>query len=131
MKRLSFGDCYSPFIALYATRRTAEEYGKGKPEAVYAIQKKLYMDDYLNSERNAEEAINRAKKVSIIAGIFDPLGLAAPLVVKVKIALKRIVVRGLAWDEEIQKEDDQWRRRWLLATERLNEIALPRCLFPS
>ena len=78
-----------------------------------------------------EPKLTRRTLLSIIAGIFYPLGLAAPLVVKAKIALKRIVVRGLAWDEEIQKEDDQWSRRWLLATERLNEIALPRCLFPS
>ena len=78
-----------------------------------------------------EPKLTRRTLLSIIAGIFYPLGLAAPLVVKAKIALKRIVVRGLAWDEEIQKEDDSWSRRWLLATERLNEIALPRCLFPS
>ena len=70
MNRLSFGDCCSPFIAVYATR-TAEEFGKGKPEAVYAIQKKLYMDDYLDSGRNAEEAINRAREVQTILGKGD------------------------------------------------------------
>ena len=71
MNRLSFGDCCSPFIAVYATRRTAEEFGKEKPEAVYAIQKKLYMDDYLDSGRNAEEAINRAREVQTILGKGD------------------------------------------------------------
>ena len=70
MNRLSFGDCCSPFIAVYATR-TAGEFGKGKPEAVYAIQKKLYMDYYLDSGRNAEEAINRAREVQAILGKGD------------------------------------------------------------
>ena len=49
-------------------RRAVEEFGEGKPEAVYAIEKKLYMDDIhdLDSGRDAEEAINRAKDVRLV-----------------------------------------------------------------
>jgi hypothetical protein len=64
MDRLTFGNCCSPTIAIYMTRRVADLAGQGKPEAVEAIHRKLYMDDYLDSASSREVAVQRAKGVT-------------------------------------------------------------------
>ena len=66
MDRLTFGDCCSPFIAIYVTRKTAEDHGQGRPDAVQAIHNNLYMDDYLDSAKTEEEAIKKALAVKDI-----------------------------------------------------------------
>ena len=66
MDRLTFGDCCSPFIAIYVTRKTAEDHGQGRPDAVQAIHNNLYMDDYLDSAKTEEQAIKRALAVKDI-----------------------------------------------------------------
>jgi len=63
MDRLPFGDCCSPFVAAFATRKAAEDYGAGKEEAVRAIKENLYMDDYLDS---SEVVVRRAEEVDDI-----------------------------------------------------------------
>ena len=51
----------------------------------------------------------RRTLVSITAGIFDPLG----WVVKTKIVLKRIILRGEDWDAEITEEVKEWWNTWM------------------
>ena len=64
--RLTFGDCCSPFVAVYATRKVAEDYSKGREGAADAIRNRLYMDDYLDSADTVEKAVQRAKEVDDI-----------------------------------------------------------------
>ena len=66
MSRLTIGDCCSPFVAVYATRKAAEDHGKEKEDAVFAIHNKLYMEYYLDSSKTGEEAIKRAREVDYI-----------------------------------------------------------------
>ena len=62
MERLTFGDCCSPFLAIFTVRQTAVNYGEGKETAVKAIKENRYMDDYLDGTRT-EEALNRTHEV--------------------------------------------------------------------
>ena len=71
MDRLTFGDTCSPYVAIETVRRVATDHGQGEPEAVDAILKKLYMDDYLDSTPTVEEAITRAKTVQRILAEGD------------------------------------------------------------
>ena len=41
MNRLTFGDCCSPFVAVYTTRKVAEDCGEGKEKAAQAIRTRL------------------------------------------------------------------------------------------
>lgn len=43
----------------------------------------------------AEEENTRVSLTSKVAGVFDPLGLAAPLIVKAKVRLRELGVKGL------------------------------------
>jgi hypothetical protein len=40
-----------------------------------------------------------------VAGLFDPLGTAAPMTVKAKIKLRELVVKGLQWDDPVVGEE--------------------------
>lgn len=168
------------------------------PDAVNAINKNLYVDDYLDSARTVREAVYRAKQVkSVLAkGDFnlpewssnsseflkamtgeaeakepvpDPLlgtssaeskvlgvywkpsydiltfdvygledvtysrvlGFAAPIIIKAKIKLRELATRGLKWDDSLSEEDAVWWRSWFAVLPQLNNLSIPRCLFPD
>jgi hypothetical protein len=65
-----------------------------------------------------------------VAGVFDPLGTASPLIVKAMIRLRALGIKGLGWYDEITGDDDTWWRSWFLALDQLNMLKMPRCLFP-
>ncbi|XP_028411629.1 uncharacterized protein LOC114534388 [Dendronephthya gigantea] len=71
MNRLTFGDTSSPCEAIYVTRRTATDYGSGKPEAVKAINENLYVDDYLDSAETKDEAVRKGNDVKEILANGD------------------------------------------------------------
>ncbi|XP_045772958.1 uncharacterized protein LOC123872620 [Maniola jurtina] len=66
MTSVIFGAASSPATAIYVMNKNAKEYGKSFPEAVKAIEKNHYMDDYLQSFRTTEEAKQTAAKVKEI-----------------------------------------------------------------
>nr|XP_023013523.1 uncharacterized protein LOC111503461 [Leptinotarsa decemlineata] len=63
MKSMIFGAICSPSSAIYVLRENAEKHGKKYPEAVKAIEKYHYMDDYLDSFENEAEAIEIVHEV--------------------------------------------------------------------
>ena len=207
--RLTFGDRCSPFVAIKTVQRVANDFGEGKPEAVEALKSKLYMDDYLDSSKEVDEGIRRAKEVqwilrqgdfhlkgwasnsehftaafdqktvraedgqhqpladdettkilgvgwkpksdsltftssdpeiqrftlralaSLTAGVFDPLGLASPMIIKAKIKLRELDTRGLDWPDQVSEEQQKWWEEWIALLSPLRNITLPRCLFPE
>ena len=65
MKRQTFGDSASPFVAMATLHRTAEDYGGGRERACRAIKKNFYMDKYLDSFDSADEAIRVGRCVKL------------------------------------------------------------------
>ncbi|XP_074029501.1 uncharacterized protein [Leptinotarsa decemlineata] len=63
MKSMIFGAICSPSSAIYVLRENAKKHGKKHPEAVKAIEKYHYMDDYLDSFENEAEAIEIVHEV--------------------------------------------------------------------
>lgn len=57
MEVMIFGSICSPSCAIYVTRKNAEEYAKHFPEAAKAIHENHYMDDYLDSFLNEQQAV--------------------------------------------------------------------------
>lgn len=66
--------------------------------------------------------------MSVIASLYDPLGLLAPVVIKAKILLQRIWISGVEWDvcvnDDISKEWNEFYKNLLV----LNDIVVPRWL---
>nr|XP_034825593.1 uncharacterized protein LOC117983216 [Maniola hyperantus] len=66
MTSVIFGAASSPATAIYVMNKNAKEYGESYPEAVKAIERNHYMDDYLQSFSTLEEAKQTAAKVKAI-----------------------------------------------------------------
>jgi Pao retrotransposon peptidase. len=56
------------------------------------------------------ERLTRRSVLSRLAGLYDPLGLLAPIVVAGKIKMKELVVRGQDWDDDIPSVQSNWWR---------------------
>ena len=67
--------------------------------------------------------------LSILAGLYDPLGLASPLVVTSKILLQELWKEGFGWDDELDEiKKERW-VSWIENLERAREFTLPRCVY--
>ena len=68
--------------------------------------------------------------LSQVATIYDPIGFAAPYLVRAKIGLQELWQKGLEWDDDLSPSDQL---KWLLyfkEMEQLNQISLEKCLYP-
>ncbi|XP_057380657.1 uncharacterized protein LOC130703053 [Daphnia carinata] len=72
----------------------------------------------------------RVALVSHVAFVFDPLGTASPLIVKAKIRLRELGLKGLDWMDVVIDDDHIWWSRWFEALSQLNAVEMPRSLFP-
>ena len=63
-----------------------------------------------------------------IASIFDPIGFAAPYVIRGKMLLQEIWISGCDWDEPLETELQSKIRCWLNEMPLLDNLRLPRCL---
>ncbi|XP_032781189.2 uncharacterized protein LOC116919325 [Daphnia magna] len=73
----------------------------------------------------------RMDLVSKVAGVFDPLGTASPIIVKAKIRLRELGQKGLKWADTLQGDDRRWWIQWFESLQCLNTVVMPRCLFPD
>ena len=55
-------------------------------------------------------ALTRRNILSVLASLYDPLGIVSPLVVRVKMLFQDLCKEGVGWDEEIV---DSRKKRWL------------------
>lgn len=83
------------------------------------------------THRPEKVVYTRCGLLSKVAGVFDPLGLATPFTIQAKIRLKVLNLGGLHWDEAIPNQEHAWWRNWLERLPQLNDMDLPRCLFPD
>ena len=68
--------------------------------------------------------------LSKLAGVFDPLGLASPFIIKAKILTQQLCLKGLNWDDAIPTSDLLKWKSWLAKLSDLATIAVPRCIQP-
>ena len=76
------------------------------------------------------------------SGVFQPLGLLAPVIVKAKIKMSLLHLLGLDWDDDLEKksksvkeesaevllEEINWWRKWLQILKKAGDVEFPRCL---
>ena len=63
--------------------------------------------------------------------MFDPIGLASPVTVQVKIKLKLLSPGGLHWNSEVPEIERRWWENWLHHLPSLNAVRIPRFLQSS
>lgn len=67
--------------------------------------------------------------LSILASLYDPLGVVSPIAVDLKVLLQELCVNKGSWDEKLTGE---WLRRWecwVSELKRVKEMRLPRCVY--
>ena len=65
-----------------------------------------------------------------IARIYDPIGIAAALLIRAKIGLQELWKRGISWDEVLPIEVSEKWLRLFKEMVKLNETSFNRCLTP-
>ena len=65
--------------------------------------------------------------LSLIAQVFDPLGLLAPFVVVLKCLFQELWNQRLDWDDVLSDEHAELVHRWLEGCQELKRIRVPRC----
>ena len=67
------------------------------------------------------------KLLSLIACLFDPLGIIAPLLITLKIILQDTWKEGLAWDDLLSDEKQISIKTWIEQYLNVQKISTPRC----
>ena len=67
------------------------------------------------------------KLLSIIACLFDPLGIIAPLMITLKIILQHTWKEGIASDDLLSDEKQKKIKTWIEQYLNVPAIAIPRC----
>ena len=66
-----------------------------------------------------------------VTGVFVPLSTTSPIIIKAKIRLRKLGQDGLQWTDVVGGEDRNWWLLWFKQLRRLNDVAMPRRLFPD
>ncbi|KFM71288.1 hypothetical protein X975_00963, partial [Stegodyphus mimosarum] len=77
------------------------------------------------------KTLRRTKRcvLQTAARIFDPIGLIAPFVIRIKLLLQEIWERACDWDEELPEDLRQKWIMWCSETGKLIEVTIPRYCF--
>ncbi|XP_011859403.1 PREDICTED: uncharacterized protein LOC105556903 [Vollenhovia emeryi] len=72
--------------------------------------------------------VTKRTVLSVIAQIFDPLGLVGPATVKAKLLLQRLWQRNIDWDESLPQDLHHKWIAYVAELESLNDIVVPRVI---
>ena len=68
--------------------------------------------------------MTKKKILSQTAQLFDPIGYAAPVVIRAKIGLQKSWQKGYEWDQLLNQTEDQEWRAFFKELKELNEQAI-------
>ena len=69
--------------------------------------------------------------MSVVARIYDPLGVISPVVIPVKVLFQQICRRNGHWDQELDDDHALIWKKWIFELRKAHQISLPRCYFIS
>lgn len=79
---------------------------------------------------NKEGPYTRRGLLSILASVYDPLGMVSPVVVIAKLIFQAECRQGKTWDEKLSERNMLLWRRWLADLHHLDKFSIPRCIKP-
>ena len=69
--------------------------------------------------------------LSVLASLFDPLGIISPLIIYVKVLFQEVCKAKTDWDEEFTGETRRKWEVWCRDLIEVNEVVVPRCVYTS
>ena len=80
-------------------------------------------------ERMRELIPTKRNILSILASLYDLLGVISPIVVSLKVLFQELCVDKAPWDQELTGERCKEWKGWMNELERVKEIKIPRCVY--
>ena len=82
---------------------------------------------------NKAKSLEATKRnvLSLLASLFDPLGIVSPMTVSMKILFQEICNQKHDWDENLKEETQLRFDKWVQDLTITNEIRVNRCLYDS
>jgi len=100
-------------------------------ERTLGTQWSIESDTFTFHIHEKERPDTRRGILSIVASIFDPIGLISPLVLQGKAILQEMCKRGVSWDDPIPEALMPRWENWKSDIQNLKEIQIPRCYKPA
>ncbi|GFV14016.1 integrase catalytic domain-containing protein [Trichonephila clavipes] len=91
LKTVTYGTAKAPFLAIRNLKHLAMDEASRFPLASKVALQDVYMDDLAS--------YTKRDVLSVIARLYDPLGLIGPVISKAKIFLQKLWLRKLNWEE--------------------------------
>ena len=89
-------------------------------------------DDTLGFQvTNEEKPMTRRGILSVVSSLYDPLGLAAPVILVGKQILQDLCREGAQWDDALPEQLESKWQSWKEQLKTLEKCAVPRCYKPS
>jgi len=82
----------------------------------------------ITSTVNENLSITKRNFLSVLARVFDPLGLICPFVIRAKMIIQEICIEGSDWDAQIPDDIQSKALQWLKECKSLMAVRIPRCL---
>ena len=79
----------------------------------------------------SELPVTKRSVLSVVARMYDPLGVISPVVIPVKVLFQQICRRKGHWDQELDDDHALIWKKWIFELRKAHEISLPRCYFIS
>jgi hypothetical protein len=79
-------------------------------------------------ERARALPVSKISILSVLAGMYDPLGIVSPIGVSMKILFQELCVKGVNWDEQLGGEIERRWLEWVSDLEVVKEVSVPRCV---
>ena len=78
-----------------------------------------------------QSKLTKRNILSQVARIYDPIGFAAPYLVRAKIGLQDLWKEGLDWDDELSPSVQTKWQVYFTEMQQLNNVWLDRCIYPA
>ena len=79
----------------------------------------------------AELPLTKRSVLSVVARLFDPLGLLAPIIVPMKVLFQELCVSKYGWDSPLNDTSSHKFLDWNHELRKVSHIVLPRCYFQN
>ena len=76
----------------------------------------------------SDRQFTRRNVLSIVASVFDPLGLVSPFILLGKQILQELCVLGCSWDDPLPLDIETRFCQWISLMPSLKDIVIPRCI---
>lgn len=105
------------------------EKGEGSVERALGIRWTLDTDMLHFKNEFRDKPLTKRGALSMLASIFDPLGLVSPVVLKGRLILQETCKEGLDWDDALPQRLLELWNDWVKDLKMLSSIQIPRCYF--